>query len=361
MSENPNQVHGRLMESAHISGYTFERVCSELEWLLEEDRWKQVGPGYDDINEFLETVDLSPFNMKAGKRKDLVKRLDELQASRPATGKALGVSERTVYRDLDDETLTSVSPVRGKGADDLREQDSNISETVTDVSPVEVVTAVPQDEPAWFQRDDVADQARTAEQRRRKEAEKQQQRERNREAVETGSALETPSGRFATVVFDPPWSWSDEGDVSQLGRARPNYHTMTFDEIAAQSIGDYAEDDAHIYLWITNRSLPKGPALLEAWGFRYVTTLTWCKPSFGMGNYFRGSTEHVLFGVKGSLPLLRSDVGTWFTGERGDEHSAKPEQFYRLVEQCSPAPWVDILGRQERPGWQTIQAIEVAA
>jgi hypothetical protein len=37
--ETPNIVYGRLLESAHISGYSFERVCAELEWLLEEDRW----------------------------------------------------------------------------------------------------------------------------------------------------------------------------------------------------------------------------------------------------------------------------------------------------------------------------------
>jgi hypothetical protein len=34
MTENPDIVYGRLLESAHISSYSFERVCSELEWLL---------------------------------------------------------------------------------------------------------------------------------------------------------------------------------------------------------------------------------------------------------------------------------------------------------------------------------------
>lgn len=195
--------------------------------------------------------------------------------------------------------------------------------------------------------------------RERKEAERERKRDENRQLVEAGSPLNlVPEQKYSAIVFDPPWSWEDEGDVSQLGRARPNYHTMTFDEIAALPIGDYAEPNAHIYLWITNRSLPKGQALLDSWGFRYITALTWCKPHFGMGNYFRGSTEHVLFGVKGSLPLLRKDVGTWFEGARGDGHSAKPETFYQLVERCSPGPWVDILGRRERPGWATVKAIE---
>lgn len=71
----------------------------------------------------------------------------------------------------------------------------------------------------------------------------------------------------------------------------------------------------------------------------------------GMGNYYRGSTEQVLFGVKGSQPLKRHDVGTWFEAPRGKQHSEKPEEFYRLVESCSYAPYIDIFGRKEREGW----------
>ena len=28
--------------------------------------------------------------------------------------------------------------------------------------------------------------------------------------------------------------------------------------------------------------------------------MTWVKPSLGLGNYLRGTTEHVLFGVRGN-------------------------------------------------------------
>jgi N6-adenosine-specific RNA methylase IME4 len=69
-----------------------------------------------------------------------------------------------------------------------------------------------------------------------------------------------------------------------------------------------ADENCHLYLWITNRSLPKGFELIEAWGFRYIPCLTWVKPSIGMGNYFRGSTEQVLFAIKGNMPLKRHDM-----------------------------------------------------
>ena len=70
-----------------------------------------------------------------------------------------------------------------------------------------------------------------------------------------------------------------------------------------------------------------------------------------MGNYFRGSTEQVLFAVKGSQPLKRHDVGTHFTAPRGDVHSAKPDEFYQLVESCSHKPFIDVFGRKTREGW----------
>lgn len=186
-----------------------------------------------------------------------------------------------------------------------------------------------------------------------KELKRERTREHNRVLVESAPQIAEVGAVYKTIVLDPPWDWGDEGDCDQYGRARPVYTTMPIDEIAALPVSDLAEPNAHIYLWITNRSLPKGFALLDGWGFRYVTMLTWCKPHFGMGNYFRGSTEHVLFGVRGSLPLLRSDVGTWFDAPRPGQHSAKPDAFYDLVETCSPGPWLEMFARRARPGWQT--------
>lgn len=159
--------------------------------------------------------------------------------------------------------------------------------------------------------------------------------------------------QFSTIVLDPPWSWDDEGDVSQFGRGRPEYATMTIDQILAIPVERLAEKNAHIYLWITNRSLPKGFMLLDKWGFRYVTCLTWCKPSFGMGNYFRGSSEHILFGVKGSLGLQRHDVGTWFEAERPGRHSEKPPEAYQLIESCSPPNYLELFAREPRKNWVT--------
>ena len=189
-------------------------------------------------------------------------------------------------------------------------------------------------------------------QREVKEQAREQRREENRVLVQQATPLAEGATRFATIVIDPPWDWGDEGDVDQMGRARPDYATMPYEKLLALPIADKADADCHIYLWITNRSLPKGFALLEAWGFRYITCLTWIKSSFGLGNYFRGQSEQVLFGVKGSQMLKRKDAGTIFHAPRGPQgHSSKPVEFYTLVESCSPGPYLEVFSRMNRPDW----------
>lgn len=196
-----------------------------------------------------------------------------------------------------------------------------------------------------------------AEKRNAKEAVRETRREENRVKVATveqpEQIIET-GAKFATIVIDPPWDWGDEGDVNQMGRAKPDYATMSIEQIASLPVADLADFDCHLYCWITNRSLPKGFALLNQWGFRYITLITWHKPSFGLGNYFRGQTEHVLFGVKGSQMLKRKDVGTVFNAPRGSNgHSSKPEEFYKIVESCSPGPFLEMFSRVVRDGWTT--------
>ena len=187
--------------------------------------------------------------------------------------------------------------------------------------------------------------------RAQKETKQEERRTENAAKVEELATPLDAKGLFQTIVIDPPWDWGDEGDVNQFGRAKPKYSTMPFDDIKALPVNKIADENCHLYLWVTNRSLPKAFALIGAWGFRYITCLTWCKPSIGMGNYFRGSTEQILFAVKGSQPLKRHDVGTYFTAPRGEGHSSKPDEFYQLVESCSFAPFIDIFGRKARSGW----------
>lgn len=164
---------------------------------------------------------------------------------------------------------------------------------------------------------------------------------------ETSTTEPTAADGYTTIVIDPPWRYDN---TITRGAAEDHYPTMTLTELAELHIP--AAANAHMYLWVTNSFIRAGFDLLEAWGFMYKTTLTWCKPQIGMGNYFRNNTEHVLFAVRGTLRTQQNNIGTWFKADRR-RHSAKPESFYDLVESTSPGPWLEMFARRRRFGWHT--------
>lgn len=152
-------------------------------------------------------------------------------------------------------------------------------------------------------------------------------------------------GTYACIVIDPPWQY---GNKATRGAAEDHYPTMSIDELEQLELP--GSEQAHLYLWVTNGFLAEGLHLMKVWGYEYKTVLTWCKPQIGLGNYFRNSTEHVLFGIRGGLRTLRNDVPTHFTAKRG-QHSAKPDSFYDLAESCSPGPRMEMFARRRRFGW----------
>ena len=179
-----------------------------------------------------------------------------------------------------------------------------------------------------------------------------QRRQSNRRKVEKATSLDDLQQTFSTILIDPPWDWGDEGDVNQMGRAKPDYATMSIEDLAKLPVSLVSDVDCHLYCWVTNRSMPKVFGLLEDWGFRYVTLLTWPKTHFGMGNYFRGQTEHIAFGVKGSQMLTVKDASTLLPSwKRGESHSSKPVEIYEFLERCSPGPYLEMFSRSQRDGW----------
>ena len=130
--------------------------------------------------------------------------------------------------------------------------------------------------------------------------------------------------------------------------------------IASVPIASWAKPNAHLYLWTTNPKLPFAFRVMEAWGFIYKTMLTWEKTTHvgtvhggGMGWFYRGATEHVLFGVRGhkSIPTYMRKPNLFRAPPTG-EHSEKPDAFYSLVDLVSPVGRkLDVFARRERQGW----------
>lgn len=153
-----------------------------------------------------------------------------------------------------------------------------------------------------------------------------------------------PSPRFRTILADPPW------DIQQKGArgAEMHYDLMSLDRIKAMPVADLAEDDAHLWLWVTNGTLRHGYDVAEAWGFTVRSPLTWIKFRLGLGNYLRNATEHVLFATRGRAPVNFNSQPTWINAPVQD-HSHKPEEQYALIERVSSGPYLELFARRRPP------------
>lgn len=157
------------------------------------------------------------------------------------------------------------------------------------------------------------------------------------------------STKYRTIVADPPWQLPRVG-VTKVD-ARKFYPTMTLDAICALPIPELAENDAHLWLWGINSMLEEAHQVVRAWGFKPLTIVTWCKRAPGVGNYLRNNTEHVILAGRGKpMTPQAKPISTWYVWPRG-RHSEKPDAFYDLVEQVSPAPYVEVFARRHRFFW----------
>lgn len=178
--------------------------------------------------------------------------------------------------------------------------------------------------------------------------------------TQASPSLPAIDGGFKTILADPPWRFTNRtGKVAPEHRRLDRYSTLDLADICNLAVAEAAAANAHLYLWVPNALLPDGLKVMEAWGFRYVSNIIWAKrrkdggpDGRGVGFYFRNVTEMLLFGVRGSMRTLqpaRSQVNMIETRKR--EHSRKPDEQYRLIESCSPGPYLELFARHPAPGW----------
>ena len=171
--------------------------------------------------------------------------------------------------------------------------------------------------------------------------------------------------KYQIIYADPPW---DERGGGKCKRgADKHYPLMKTSEIMALHVKAIAADNAHLYLWTTNYFFPDALKVVKAWGFRYITTITWAKPKFGLGQYFRGQTEHCLFATRGRVPYKTLDnwsrcQSSTLLQEQQDmfsekkEHSEKPDKMRKVIEFVSDREGfnkIELFARKKTEGWDT--------
>lgn len=167
------------------------------------------------------------------------------------------------------------------------------------------------------------------------------------------------SGKKYKIIYaDPPWSYENK----KLGRslnagAEIHYDTMSLEEIKNLPIHKIRDRDSAIFLWVVVPQLPECFEVLKSWGFEYKTMITWVKSKGnhihgGLGYWFRGYTEHLLFGIRGNVKAFKCQKKNYII-HTNMGHSKKPDEFRKLVEVSTYnlTPRIELFARTRIHGW----------
>jgi N6-adenosine-specific RNA methylase IME4 len=173
-----------------------------------------------------------------------------------------------------------------------------------------------------------------------------------------------PPGRYGVIYADPPWTFATYSRKGKGRSAEAHYDCMSFADILALPVADWALPDCVLLLWATDPLLEKAFEVIRAWGFTYKTVgFYWAKlgkspPRFyddksfftGLGFWTRANPEPCLLATRGQPHRQSRNVKKLIVSPRR-EHSRKPEEAYARIEALCTGPYLEMFARAPRPGW----------
>lgn len=178
--------------------------------------------------------------------------------------------------------------------------------------------------------------------------------------------------KYRTVLADPAWTFEDTGsriNPAYEGEARqngPHYEITSNDDIEQLwnqlRLNDVVERDSFLFLWAPNSLVLDYTAqsVARAWEHVPKQQITWTKMTndgtrirMGGGNYTRACTEQLLLCTRGKAKRIDAGVAGAILAPKA-EHSAKPDDSYRLIERVAPGPYLELFARRRwSPAWGT--------
>lgn len=183
--------------------------------------------------------------------------------------------------------------------------------------------------------------------------------------------------KYSVIYADPPWSIKAgrplggyemkdgkqlflDGGTGTTKSRDTEYPSMTIEEIKWLDVKSIAADNSCLFIWVTNQHLPDVFGVINSWGFKYSTTLVWCKNMMGggLGGTFRINTEFLIFATKGKIKAKKSIKGTWFNIKRkyvngAPRHSLKPDFFHEMISELFDGDKLEMFARDKKDGWDT--------
>lgn len=203
----------------------------------------------------------------------------------------------------------------------------------------------------------ITSQISIAERAAKTEAKKARRAE--REAGLATKQLALP-GQYGVIYADPEWKFETRSEKGMDRSADNHYPCSELEVIKARLETDFEADirakDCVLFLWATVPCLAQAFAVIEAWGFTYVSSFAWTKPHVGNGYWNRNKHEILLVATRGRVvaPAMGDQFDSAIEAPVG-KHSQKPEIFAEIIETYYPnLPKIELNARTARKGWTSV-------
>lgn len=171
-----------------------------------------------------------------------------------------------------------------------------------------------------------------------------------------------PTSKYRVIYADPPWKYNNSGAIETANgrevftRVEQHYPTMSIEELCAMGpdVRAMADDDAVLFLWTTSAMLEVAFDVINAWGFKYKTSVVWNKVRHTWGPYVSVRHELLLICTRGSCTPDASELPNSVQSiERSDRNSEKPEQFRQMIDQMyTHGRRIELFSRTKVSGWE---------
>lgn len=172
---------------------------------------------------------------------------------------------------------------------------------------------------------------------------------------EAHESLRALGGPFDIILADPPWKFTSNSAAKPGKNAMGHYDCMTLADIKALPVREIAAKDSLLLLWVTVPFKRLAEEVVDAWGFTYVSELSWVKDRIGTGFWARNRHEPVLICKRGKFPCPRPAPfpDSVIVGQQR-EHSRKPDRLHEMI--AAVPDWhgatkLEMFAREQRPGW----------
>lgn len=134
---------------------------------------------------------------------------------------------------------------------------------------------------------------------------------------------------------------------------------MSIEEIKALPVGELADNNCALFMWLTFPCLYEAFDVLKAWGFQYKTVaFVWVKQNrksnglfWGMGYWTRANAELCILATRGHPKRISPRVHQIIISHV-EQHSKKPDEARdRIIALMGDLPRIELFARQATKGW----------